>query len=80
MQLGYSHALEGYPYAWKLDVSRMTDEQIRNYARGYLWSNPVGKAAKQKQFRGNITRAKRDAEWDEGVFGFFKLLGKCFGG
>lgn len=80
MQLGYAHALEGYPYLWKLDRSQLTADQLRSYARGYLWSDPEGKPATQKQYPGNIIPAKRDAQFDDSIVGFFRLLGKCFTG
>jgi hypothetical protein len=80
MQLGYNHARDGYPYLWRLERSSLTATQLRNYARGYLWSNPEGRAKEQKQYPGNIIPAKRDADFDDSIIGFFRLMAKCFTG
>lgn len=80
MQLGYNHAKDGYPYLWRLERSSLTPAQLQSYARGYLWSDPTGRPAEQKQYPGNIIPAKRDANFDDSIMGFFRLLGKCFTG
>lgn len=80
MQLGYNHAIDGWPYLWHLDRERMSDEEIRSYARGYLLSRPEGRAAEQKQYPGNLIPARRDAGDDANLVAFLKLILKCFGG
>lgn len=78
MQSGYNHAMEGFPYLWNLDRDDLTRDELREYARGYLWSRPNGLAAEQKAYSGNLKPAQDDAEIPGSFFAFLAVIAKCF--
>lgn len=77
-QLGFDHGTRGFPYLWKLDRSKATEQQIMDYARGFLLSAPEGKNLERKYYPGNIVPAIEDAKQDVGIMGFLKALVKAF--
>lgn len=80
MQLGFNHAMEGFPYLWNLDRDNLARDELREYARGYLWSTPKGINAEMKAYPGNLKPAQADAEIPGSFLAFLAVIAKCFVG
>lgn len=78
MQLGFDHATDAYPYLYRMDRDKLYPEELRDYARGYIFSRPDGYAGEAKFYPGNIKSAKRDAQHDVSTLGFFRMLLSLF--
>ena len=77
MQLGFDHAMKGYPYLYKLE-GQLDGTDLEQYARGYVHARPTGRAAFWHQMPHNQEPAKHDANQDTSFLGFLKVLCKIF--
>ena len=78
MRRGYNHAMHAYPYLYRMEHETLTDDQLEQYARGYVLARPQGRAAYWHRLDHNWIPANQDARMDMSFLGFLGVLLKVF--